>query len=91
MKLAIVAALVGSAAAFSPSSVTSGASATALRMETAPEDVAEAFLRLLRDPNLRETVSRGGQALARAEFSMDEVAKRHMELYEKVSGGSAAP
>jgi hypothetical protein len=36
-------------------------------------------------------VSRGGQALARAEFSMDEVAKRHMELYEKVSGGSAAP
>jgi glycosyltransferase involved in cell wall biosynthesis len=56
-----------------------------------PEDVAEAFLRLLRDPNLREAVSRGGQALARAEFSMDEVAKRHMELYEKVSGGSAAP
>ena len=56
-----------------------------------PEDVAEAFLRLLRDPDLRETVSRGGQALARAEFSMDAVAKRHMELYEKVSGGSAAP
>ena len=42
MKLAIIAALVGSAAAFSPSSVSSGASTTALRMGTATEDVAEA-------------------------------------------------
>lgn len=50
---------------------------------SAAPDVADAFLRLLRDPELRERVGRGGRDLITSSFSMAAVTERHLELYAR--------
>jgi glycosyltransferase involved in cell wall biosynthesis len=46
-----------------------------------PADVASAFVRLLRDPELRRRVGEGGRRLIEDRFSMEAVTKEHLVLY----------
>ena len=48
-----------------------------------PDDVAEAFLRLFRDPDLRGRIGAGGRALVRSAFAMDTVVQEHLDLYAR--------
>jgi phosphatidylinositol alpha-mannosyltransferase len=48
-----------------------------------PEALAEALLRLLRDPALRARMSAAGRQRAR-QYDWDEIARRVVEFYEEV-------
>ncbi len=48
-----------------------------------PAVLAEAFLRVLTDPELGARLSEGGRALIRDHFSMDAVAEQHVALYRR--------
>lgn len=53
-----------------------------------PEAVAEALLRLLGDPPLRERLGRQALERARREFSWDRVAERTREIHARICAGS---
>jgi len=50
-----------------------------------PEDIAAAVLGLLDKPERAAWMGGNGRALAKKYFSLDECARRHLELYEKLS------
>ncbi|MFZ4516257.1 MAG: glycosyltransferase family 4 protein [Acidimicrobiia bacterium] len=50
-----------------------------------PVDVADAFVRVLRDPGLRDRVGLQGQGLVRSTFSMEAVAEQFLSLYERAA------
>lgn len=49
-----------------------------------PEAIAEALIRLARDPQLRESVALKGQQLAQEKYSWDAVAKQTIDYYQKI-------
>ncbi|MGX1761053.1 glycosyltransferase [Streptomyces lydicus] len=53
----------------------------ALVTDGSPEELADAVLRLLEDPSLRERVTRAGREAVEEEFSLTAVADRLAELY----------
>lgn len=53
-----------------------------------PAALAEAILRLLRDPGLRAELGRHGRARAERLFSLDRCAERHFEVYSSVTRGA---
>ena len=50
-----------------------------------PADIAGAFLRALRDPELRATLARNGPEVIREKFSMEAVTRAHLELYRRAA------
>jgi glycosyltransferase involved in cell wall biosynthesis len=49
-----------------------------------PEALADAILRLLRDPELRHRMGQAGQERVRRHFSVDQMVRRTEVLYEEL-------
>jgi glycosyltransferase involved in cell wall biosynthesis len=54
-----------------------------LAASSEPDVLAEAILRLIADPELRKRVGEGGRRLIEEHFSIELVAERYLELYER--------
>src|SRR5690606_34621651 len=54
------------------------------------EEMAEAGLRILDDPEERARLSRAGRRIAEERFSSDRVVSRYEAYYERVLAGGAA-
>ena len=52
------------------------------------EAIADALIRLLRDPDLRERMGRAGQERVRAEYSIDRIVSETLAVYDSVIGNS---
>jgi starch synthase len=46
--------------------------------------IAEALMKLLGDPGLRERMGKAGRAMVLEEFSPEALARKSLELYERV-------
>jgi glycosyltransferase involved in cell wall biosynthesis len=53
----------------------------------APAAIADAVLRIAGDPGLAHRLAKGGQQLARAEFTRTTSASRFAELYARLAAG----
>ncbi len=47
------------------------------------EPLAEALRKLITNPQLRQTMGRNARAMAEAEFSIDQVVERHLDIYKR--------
>ncbi|MFU8849839.1 glycosyltransferase family 4 protein [Micromonospora sp. SL1-18] len=50
-------------------------------------DLAEAVIRLLDDPQEREWIAKAQRELVHANFTLDVVARRHLEVFERMTSG----
>lgn len=50
-------------------------------------DLAEAVIRLLDDPQEREWIAKAQRELVHANFTLDVVARRHLEVFERMTAG----
>jgi glycosyltransferase involved in cell wall biosynthesis len=55
-----------------------------------PQALSDALIQLLRDPDLRQRMSRAGQERVRAEFTVDQIAPQTLEIYESVRAKKAS-
>jgi glycosyltransferase involved in cell wall biosynthesis len=55
-----------------------------------PAALASAILELLDDPAYAQRVARGGRELIERSFTLDAVTDRHVDLYSRLAGTSAA-
>jgi glycosyltransferase involved in cell wall biosynthesis len=58
--------------------------------ERDPAALASAILELLDDPAYAQRVARGGRGLIERSFTLDAVTDRHVDLYRRLAGTSAA-
>jgi glycosyltransferase involved in cell wall biosynthesis len=75
--------VIGTTAGGIPEIVEDGKSGVLVRPE-APEELAEAMIRLLSDPGRRKALGAAGRQRAETEFSVERMTQRVVELYQDV-------
>jgi glycosyltransferase involved in cell wall biosynthesis len=62
-----------------------------LAASSEPDVLAAAISRLIDDPELRKRVAEGGRRLVSEKFSMESVAAKYLELYQRAVNDSSSP